>query len=55
MSCSRTQHGYPSGARTPDFSIRRPVYIESYACVVKDAVKCSFEYISVVHYTRCSV
>ena len=24
MSCSRTQHGDPSGARTPDFWIRSP-------------------------------
>ena len=31
--------------------IRRPVYIESCACVVKDAVKCSFECLSVVHHT----
>ena len=29
----------------------RPVYIESCACVVKDAVKCSFECLSVVHHT----
>ena len=26
----------------------RPVYIESCVCVVKDAVKCSFEYLCVV-------
>ena len=31
--------------------ILRPVYIESCACVVKDAVKCSFECLSVVHHT----
>ena len=29
----------------------RPVYIESCACVVKDAVKCSFECLSVAHHT----
>ena len=29
----------------------RPVYFESCACVVKDAVKCSFECLSVVHHT----
>ena len=29
----------------------RPVYIESCACVVKDAVKCNFECSSVVHQT----
>ena len=29
----------------------RPVYIESCACVVKDAVKCSFECLSVVHHS----
>ena len=31
--------------------MRRPVYIESWTCVVKDAVKCSFECLSVVHHT----
>ena len=30
----------------------RPVYIESCACVVKNVVKCKFEYLSVVHHTR---
>ena len=30
--------------------IGRPVYIESRVCVVKDVVKCSFEYLCVVHY-----
>ena len=30
----------------------RPVYFGSCACVVKIAVKCSFEYLSVVHHTR---
>ena len=30
----------------------RPVYIGSCACVVKIVVKCSFEYLSVVHHTR---
>ena len=34
-----------------DFS-PRPVYIGSCACVVKIVVKCSFEYLSVVHHTR---
>ena len=29
----------------------RPVYIESCVCVVNDAVKCSFERLSVVHHT----
>ena len=29
----------------------RPVYIEICTCVVKDALKCSFEYLSVVHHT----
>ena len=29
----------------------RPVYIESCTCVVKDAVKCSFECLSVVNHT----
>ena len=32
-------------------SIIRPVYIESRVCVVKDAIKCSFEYLSVVYHT----
>ena len=27
-------------------------YIESRICVVKDAVKCSFEYLSVVYHTQ---
>ena len=31
----------------------RAVYIGSWACVVKDAVKCSFEYLSVVHHSCC--
>ena len=31
--------------------ICRPVYIESCACVVKDAVKCNFECLSVVYHT----
>ena len=30
----------------------RPAYIGSCACVVKIVVKCSFEYLSVVHHTR---
>ena len=30
----------------------RPVYIGSCACVVKIFVKCSLEYLSVVHHTR---
>ena len=29
----------------------RPVYIGRCACVVKIVVKCSFEYLSVVHHT----
>ena len=33
-------------------SFRRPVYIESCACVVKNVFKCSFEYLSVVHHSR---
>ena len=28
----------------------RPVYIESRVCVVKDVVKCSFQYLCVVHH-----
>ena len=32
--------------------ICRPDYIESSICVVKDAVKCSFEYLSVVYHTK---
>ena len=32
----------------------RPLYIESCVCVFKDVVKCSFEYLCVVHHdTRC--
>ena len=34
-----------------DIGTTRPVYIESCARVVKDAVKCSFECVSVVHHT----
>ena len=33
--------------------IYRPVYIESRLCVVKDVVKCSFEYLCVVHHDTC--
>ena len=32
----------------PAIALNRPVYIE---CVLKDVVKCSFEYICVVHHT----
>ena len=43
-------------SRSRDFNFKdlgnyRPVYIENRVCVVKDAFKCSFEYLSVVHYT----
>ena len=31
-------------------SLCRPVYIECRVCVVKDVVKCSFEYLCVVHH-----
>ena len=31
----------------------RPVNIESPVCVVKDVVKCSFEYFCVVHHDTC--
>ena len=35
----------------PEYHRCRPVYIGSCACVVKIVVKCSFEYLSVVHHT----
>ena len=41
--------GFP---KFPYWAIFRPVYIESCACVVKNVVKCSFGYLSVVHHTR---
>ena len=31
----------------------RPVCIESRVCVLKNVVKCSFEYLCVVHYMCC--
>ena len=34
-----------------NFGRGRPVYIESRLCVLKDVVKCSFEYLCVVHHT----
>ena len=34
-------------------SWNRPVYIESCVCVVKEVVKCSFEYLCVVHRDTC--
>ena len=37
----------------PLVSLCRPVYIEICACVVRDAVKCSFECLRVVHHTCC--
>ena len=33
------------------YTLSRPVYIESYICVVKDVVKCSFKNLCVVHQT----
>ena len=33
------------------FTSYRPVYIEGRVCVLKDGVKCSFEYLCVVHHT----
>ena len=38
-------------SKMKELECSRPVYIESCACVVKDAVKCSFECLSVVHHT----
>ena len=43
---------YNDKGATSCFCIYRPVYIGSCACVVKIVVKCSFEYLSVVHHTR---
>ena len=49
------KHLHVKGDRrgTGNRNVYRPVYIESCACVVKDAVKCSFECLSVVHHTCC--
>ena len=35
----------------PAIAFNRPVYIESRVYVLKDVVKCSFEYVCVVHHT----
>ena len=42
MSCSRTQHGDPSGARTPHLWIRSPRCLHRYKCVGSDVNRVLF-------------
>ena len=42
---------FTKGSHHRNISVVRTVYIESCACVANDAVKCSFECLSVVHHT----